>query len=142
MKKLISQMAKVLLIIYIATVLFLCFWKFPSSGVDLGQYFLGIRLDRYAHFSMFFPFSFLIWFAYIKNWKNNNPTILVLKLVLVFIVGLILAGFTELGQKYIFEGRSGEVLDFVADSLGIALGCLIIYIFNLVRERFCSNFEG
>lgn len=140
MKKIISQLAKVLLIIYLATVFFLCFWKFQSTGVDLGQYFLGIRLDRYAHFSMFFPFSFLIWFAYFKNWGKNNSPKLGLKLVIVFIIGLILAVITELGQKYIFEGRSGELLDFVADSLGVASGSIFIYIFILAREHFYCKF--
>ena len=47
---------KVLYIIYIMMVLFFCFYSFSSSDLDLNRYFLGIRLDRYIHFAMFFPY--------------------------------------------------------------------------------------
>ena len=45
MQKGVKLVIKILYIIYIAMVLFFCFYKFSSTGIDLGKYFLGIRLD-------------------------------------------------------------------------------------------------
>lgn len=113
-----------LFIIYIAMVLFFCFYKFRSAGIDLGKYFLGIRLDRYAHFTMFFPYPFITWLTcgYTTRFKFLQKYAIPITLV----SGLVFAGMTELFQDWFFASRQGDILDFAADSVSIILGTVIV----------------
>ena len=113
-----------LFIIYIAMVLFFCFYKFSSTGIDLGKYFLGIRLDRYAHFIMFFPYPFITWLTcrYSARWEFMRRHAILLTLV----SGLIFAGMTEVFQDWFFASRQGDVLDYAAASLSIITGTVTV----------------
>lgn len=115
---------KILFIIYIGMVLFFCFYKFSSTGVDLSKYFLGIRLDRYAHFIMFFPYPFISWLycRYTSSWRIINRYAIIITLI----SGLAFAGLTELFQNWFFQSRQGDVLDFAADSTSIIIGTAIV----------------
>lgn len=116
---------KVLYIIYIMMVLFFCFYSFSSSDLDLNRYFLGIRLDRYIHFAMFFPYSFITWLS--CRYATSNPFFRKYALAISLVSGLLFAGMTELFQSWFFS-RSGDIMDFTADSVSIAAGCIIIFI--------------
>ncbi len=115
-----------LFIIYLCMVMFFCFYKFGPSALDLGKYFLGIRLDRYAHFIMFFPYPFITWltcrFTASSDFIRRNAVILTL------VSGLVFAGLTEICQDLFFNSRQGDALDFAADSLSILSGCIIVSI--------------
>ena len=51
----------ILFLTYIALVFFCCLYSFSNTELDISKYFLGIRLDRYVHFTMFFPYPFSAW---------------------------------------------------------------------------------
>lgn len=112
-----------LYIIYLAMVLFLCFYKFSSTGLNLGGYFLGIRLDRYAHFAMFFPYPFITWLS--CRYATDIPFIKKHAIAITFVSGLVFACLTEVCQDLFFSSRQGDVFDFAADSISIATGTLI-----------------
>ncbi len=105
-------------------VLFLCFYKFSSTGIDLGEYFLGIRLDRYAHFAMFFPYPFITWLT--CRYTVRHQFLSRHAIVLTLISGLVFAGLTEICQDLFFQSRQGDVYDFAADSLSIIVGTVIV----------------
>lgn len=127
---------KTLYIIYIAMVLFFCFYSFSSSDIDLGKHFLGIRLDRYVHFIMFFPYSFITWLS--CRYTVSNPFIRKYAQALTLASGLVFAGMTELFQSWFFS-RSGDILDFAADSVSIVTGCIVIAIAGHPIVRFIDS---
>lgn len=117
---------KALYIIYIGVVSFFCFFHFSSSMPDLGRDLFGIRLDRYAHFLLFFPFPFLCFLTlrYTKSfrpWSNYS-------LIITLVIGLAFGAATEIIQDKIFPFRQGDILDFVADSMSIVLGTLLVHL--------------
>lgn len=110
--------------VYILMVLFFCFYNFPSTPMNLGKYFLGIRMDKYAHFIMFLPYPFISWLTckYATKKKLRKPHAIIITLS----CGAILAATTELCQNWIFEARNGDIMDFLADCAGILCGIIII----------------
>lgn len=124
MQKGAGLLIKTLYIIYIGLVLFFCFYNFSMPDLDLAKYFLGIRLDRYAHFIMFFPYPFIAWLTcnysrHISKWKKHS-------LIITFVSGLLFAAATELIQNYCLDSRQGDPLDLAADSIGILLGTIFV----------------
>lgn len=114
----------VLFIIYIGMVMFFCFYKFSSTGIDLGSYFLGIRLDRYAHFIMFFPYPFITWLT--CRYSCERSFFHRYAIIITLLTGLLFAGMTELFQDWFFSSRQGDVMDYAADSLSIVTGTAIV----------------
>ena len=102
----------VLFALYVSAVLFCCFWHFDSLP-DVGRSFLGIPMDKVVHFIMFLPWAALAWLAF--SW--NIPAILLL--------GCIFAALTEGGQ-YLTSYREGDLMDLLADFLGLAAGLLAL----------------
>lgn len=125
MRKGAGILIKLLFIIYLLMVLFFCFYKFSGSSIDLGKHFLGIRLDRYAHFAMFFPYPFIAWLT--CNYSKTFKKIKKYSLVVIFFTGLIFASLTEVCQDLLFEYRQGDSLDFAADATGILIATIIVY---------------
>lgn len=105
-------------------VLFFCFYSFKSPDLDLGKYFLGIRLDRYAHFAMFFPYPFITWLT--CRYASGRDTIRKHAIVITLLSGLFFAGLTELFQDWFFTSRQGDILDYAADSISIVTGTVIV----------------
>ena len=119
-----SILVKVLFLIYVGMVLFFCFFNFSMPEMELPQYFLGIRIDRYFHFIMFLPYPFIGWLTY--RYSRHLGKYKEFATSLTFVTGLLFAVATELAQKYLFEPRAGEFLDFVADSCGIMVGTITV----------------
>ncbi len=124
MQKGADILVKTLFIIYILMVMFFCFYRFSSTDIDLSRYFLGIRLDRYAHFAMFFPYPFIAWLT--CRYTSRSQLLRRHAITVTLISGLIFAGMTELFQDWFFPSRQGDVMDFTADSISVISGCLIV----------------
>ncbi|HIZ86993.1 MAG TPA: VanZ family protein [Candidatus Coprenecus pullistercoris] len=137
MLKTVKTLINVLFVLYLAMVLFFCFYKFSSTGIDLGNYFLGIRLDRYAHFIMFFPYPFISWLTF----RHAVSSAFMRKhaVVLTVITGLVFAGATEILQDLFFKSRQGDVLDFLADSISIVTGTAIIALSGTPIVKFIDS---
>ena len=76
--------------------------------------------DKWAHFVMYGGLSFLLFL------ESRKFLTLPLSLLLL-LYACMLGGLMELGQAYLTTYRSGEWLDFLADSVGAVLGGLIAY---------------
>lgn len=126
-----------LYVIYLAMVLFLCFYKFSSTGINLGDYFLGIRLDRYAHFAMFFPYPFITWLT--CRYASNSRFIKRHAIAITFVSGLLFACLTEICQDMFFSSRQGDIYDFAADSASIAAGTIITAIAGSPAVRYLDT---
>lgn len=130
MKKIKSYIVvTALMLIYIALVFFCCLYNFSSGpDLDLGKYFLGIRLDRYIHFTMFFPYPFVGWL-----FLNYNSRVNIYKrytFSIILISGLFFATLAEASQEMLTLYRDTDPFDFVANLVGISVGTLLVYVFN------------
>lgn len=87
----------------------------PLSHVSL--------IDKWTHLVMYGTLVSVIWWEYLRQHSTLNARRL---LLLAFLAPLLMGGLVELAQAYCTAGhRSGEWLDFAANSLGTLIGTLI-----------------
>ncbi len=83
----------------------------PLSHVDF--------IDKWTHFVMYGGTCSVIWWEYLRCHSRIDRR----KVLLWAVVGMVLlGGLMELLQSYCTTTRSGEWLDFWADSIGVLLG--------------------
>ena len=81
--------------------------------------FINPYADKIIHFTMFFILAFLIKSL---HWQKTIDT----KTYHIYILaGVAYAVATELIQHFFIFMRSGDILDFASDSIGMALSILI-----------------
>ena len=79
--------------------------------------------DKWVHFIIFGGFSFL----WLCNFKSTNLT----KRICIFLLTVLTGYVVELLQDSgITSGRSYDLMDVLADSIGGALGIIIFYFMN------------
>ena len=131
MNKTIKILARILLLLYLATVAYLCFGKFNNIP-EIEKFILGIPTDKVVHFLMFFPFPILLYFAtghvFRRNWTAISFAVLSL------FAGAVIAAGTELGQA-LTAYRSCDIKDFYADTLSLAISALSVFILNLIHSH-------
>ena len=121
---------KILLVLYLATVAWLCFGHF-SSIPNVKMSYWGIPTDKIVHFLMFFPFPLLAFGAFDKF--TTKPWHSLVFVLTVFGIGCLLASATEIGQAYTTY-RSGDPHDFLADGLALAISCIIVLVIDLCKQ--------
>ena len=89
------------------------------------------QYDKVAHFGMFFVLSAVIYFDYYRL-HNGKPS-KVRWIFLGLIVPVIYGGVIEIVQDRFF-GRSGELMDFVADTLGSLTATALVFLY-MRRKR-------
>jgi VanZ family protein len=96
----------------------LCFIPIPETPLDNIS-----MIDKWTHIVMYGGTCGVIWLEYIiKHKKINWKKIIILTLLAPALMG----GLIEILQKYCTGGmRSGEWLDFAADTIGIGLAFII-----------------
>ena len=76
-------------------------------------------IDKWTHLVMYGGTSSVMWFEYVRHHNRLEGW----KLFLYAFAGLIvMSGCIELLQAYCTTNRSGEWLDFAANSTGVVLG--------------------
>lgn len=80
--------------------------------------------DKWAHFLMYGGLSFLLFY----ETKTHSLPLAVCLLLYTCLLG----GLMEIGQATLTTYRSGEWMDFVADSLGALLGFALCLVFRKV----------
>ena len=94
---------------------------FPETPFDKVEF-----MDKWTHFVMYGGTTSVMWLEYLRNCRKEvcRPNFQTLFWV-VFVGMILLGGLVELGQAYCTTTRSGEWLDFWADSIGVLLGNLL-----------------
>lgn len=123
---------QVLFFLYIALLLFLCFGQFQNMH-SVPRTILGIPSDKVVHFCMFFPFPILAFLAFDQYTDTVRQSLLFSGIT--FVVGILLALGTEWGQAHLTRYRSGDTRDFLADSLALVLGTLIILFWDIRKQK-------
>lgn len=87
----------------------------PLSGVAF--------IDKWTHFAMYGTLTLIILLEYGLRKKRIDWKRLA---VYGILAPIVMGGLVELAQAYLTNGvRSGDWLDFVANSTGVLIGCII-----------------
>ena len=106
-----------------ATCLILVIWVvclMPVPETPLNNLTL---FDKWAHISMYAVLCLVMWAEYLRQHEKLNKTRLFIG---AFLAPLLMGGLIELAQANCTGGnRSGDWLDFAANSIGVVMGNLI-----------------
>jgi VanZ family protein len=101
---------------------------FPETPLDNVDF-----IDKYTHFIMYGGTCAVIWWEHLRHCRKEarrqgrqgalRPNLRALTVAMLCMV--LLGGLMELLQAYCTTTRSGEWLDFWADSIGVLLGTAI-----------------
>lgn len=90
-------------------------------------------IDKWTHLVMYGTLTAVIWWEYLRQHPQPESRRL---LLLAFLAPIAMGGMVELAQAYCTAGhRSGDWLDFLANSLGVVLGTLIGLILMGIKNR-------
>jgi len=131
MKCRLYNVFRILLLIYLAGVAYLCFGNFNDLP-DIQKTLLGIPMDKIVHFGMFFPAPLIGYFAF--NKEPLSPGKAFVSLLCICSVACIFAGLTEIIQGTL-PYRSEDIKDFEADCIAIGTAAVIVFFINLFRTR-------
>lgn len=88
-------------------------------------------LDKWVHFLMYGTLSLCIWVEYLRQHKKVNWLRTTIGAV---VAPILMSGILELMQAYCTTCRSGDWLDFLANSIGVALVSVPCYIWSFQRR--------
>ncbi len=110
----------------IAVILFLSFFKVPETELSDVPF-----IDKWTHIAMYFTLCSAIWIEYLRS----HHAICYRRLVTgAIVLPCVMGGVIELLQAYCTTNRSGDWLDFAANSLGVLLTAVLG--FTLYRKWF------
>ena len=89
----------------------------PLSHVNL--------IDKYTHFIMYGGTTAVIWWEHLRHCRKEARRLDRRAMLCVLVAMVALGGLIELLQAYCTSTRSGEWLDFWADSIGVVIGTVI-----------------
>ena len=78
--------------------------------------------DKWTHMVMYGVLTLVIWLEYKRTHRQNNAWRL---FIFAFLAPIAMGGILELMQAYLTTCRSGEWLDFVANTIGVCLGTIV-----------------
>jgi len=104
---------------------------FPETPFDKVEF-----MDKWTHFVMYGSTTSVMWLEYLRNCRKEvcRPNFQTLFWV-AFVGMILLGGLVELGQAYCTTTRSGEWLDFYADSIGVLLGTGVGFLLKLIEKK-------
>ena len=115
--------------ILIVVIWIICLLPIPEN-VPLGDVPM---MDKWTHFVMYGTLCSVLWWEYLRQHQTKNACKLFL---LAFLAPIVMSGLIELAQAYLTGGnRSGDWLDFAANSIGVVLGNLIGILLATFRAK-------
>ena len=128
-------LARILFILYLAAIAFLCFMHVDKLP-EVQRTIFGIPTDKLAHFLMFLPFPILAYLAY--DHLTSKVWSAVLFAVCTLTLGLLIAYGTEYVQGKL-PYRTMDMADFKADAIAIAISTVGVFIIDVthvnIRKR-------
>jgi VanZ family protein len=100
-----------------------------------GNYFPAIQNfwdwlgpDKIVHLIMFGTFEYLVLYGFRK--QSRFPGLQSGYIFYAMVIGIVFGAFTEVMQRFVFIGRSANVYDFLANTLGCFVGLGVYYVVN------------
>lgn len=113
----------------IVVIWIICLVPIPEN-VPLGDVPM---MDKWTHFVMYGTLCTVMWWEYLRQHPQKNAGKLFL---LAFVAPIVMSGLIELAQAHLTGGnRSGDWLDFVANSIGVVLGNVIGILLAAFRAK-------
>ncbi len=108
-------------IIIVGLVIYLSLFKPPTLTVPV---FPG--WDKLVHFCMYGGVSGVLWLEFLFNYRRDQSNMKIGKAIVgAILCPILLGGLMELGQLYLTSYRSGDWLDFLANTSGVLVASLI-----------------
>ncbi len=95
------------------------------------SFFDWLSPDKIVHLILFGGQSFLLLYGFREDYFSGKNRITLI--VLALSIGIFYGFLTEVLQRFVFVGRSGNVYDFIADTIGVIVGFLAFYL--LYRKK-------
>lgn len=112
----------------IAIIWYLCFFTPPHTKLDNVAF-----IDKWVHITMYCGACSVIWYEYIRQHKKLSRLSLFL---FAWLAPVLMSGLIELLQEYCTGGRrSGDWLDFAANSTGATLAVAVGLLLSLYVKR-------
>jgi glycosyltransferase involved in cell wall biosynthesis len=89
----------------------------PGQYIPTTDWLELLSFDKFVHASIFFTLA-VLWLVYLFKLNKLSSTLIVLVILLCIAYG----GLLEIMQATIFSHRSGDWLDFIANSFGCLMG--------------------
>ena len=93
-----------------------------------------VGIDKVAHVAMYAAFAFLCIWGYRRQYLTRDGNYRKKALLLTALISVAYGGITEIMQEYLVPKRTGDWLDFFADSAGTLLGLLVFLLFFKKRK--------
>ena len=88
-----------------------------------------VGIDKVVHLLMYAGFAFACLWGYRKQFVSNGSAYRKKAIILALVISIAYGGLTEIMQEYLVPKRTGDWLDFLADSIGTGIGVLFFYLF-------------
>lgn len=89
----------------------------PGQYIPTTNWLELLSFDKFVHASIFFTLA-ILWLIYLFKSNKQSNTSMILSILLCIAYG----GMLEIMQATIFSNRSGDWLDFIANSFGCLMG--------------------
>lgn len=104
------------------TVLIFILCSTPGHFIPTTSWLELLSFDKFVHASIFFVLT-ILWLVYFL--KANKLSPIISATIILFCI--IFGGLLEIMQSNVFSQRSGDWLDFIANSFGCLMGWLFFY---------------
>lgn len=119
----IKKQARFAALLWTLLIFTACLWpgkELPQSDIPL--------IDKWVHFVLFAPFTFL--------WLSAAPPVKKVRYLQILLLGCFTGFLVEVLQYLLaFLGRSYDTLDIVADAIGALLGVLLFALFARMARK-------
>lgn len=102
----------------------------PGDRIDLPPIW---NIDKYLHMLVYFVQCLSIAVGYRLFYGENLPVSRMLSVSLF--LSIAMGGLLEIFQEHVFMNRSGDYLDFLANSLGAIAAAFLSYVFLRSSEN-------
>lgn len=116
--------------VWIILILIVC--TLPGNDIPTNSFFEKIHFDKIVHFGLFGGVVLFLSLGIYQQKRYISSATLILLVMIAATYGLAI----EFIQKYWAIGRSFDIYDVVADTLGAIAG---IWVFKIVRHLFFSG---
>jgi glycopeptide antibiotics resistance protein len=119
-------------IIWIVLIMVLC--TLPGKDIPSNSFFEFVHFDKIVHFGLFGGIVLFLALGIYWQKKHISPLTLLILVICAASYGLAI----EFIQKYWAIGRSFDIYDVMADTLGAIAG---VWVFKLARHLFFAKRE-
>ena len=113
------------------TVLIFILCSTPGQYIPTTNWLELLSFDKFVHASIFYVLITL-WLIHYKKQSNYSRTCI----IIIVIMAISYGGLLEIMQAKLFSHRSGDWLDFTANTFGCLVG---VYLFEKIISNKLSN---